>query len=302
MDRLDAFGFDWVLLRSFLAIHRSGGVTAAARALGESQPTLSRHLMQLEAQLGVSLFERAGRGLRPTAIGATVADSAAQMESIANQLSLALAARDAELVGSVRVAATQLIASNLLPRPLAQLIASNPGLHVEVVAGDDLPNLLEREADIIISTFRPKQLDVVVRRLGSTAVIAVAHASYLARRGTPQLPEDLLHHDLLGLDRSETMLRGLQAAGVPVTREHFCFRSDDKTAYLHALEAGLGIGFMADFLLDGRPDLQRVMPGLPLPTLELWIGVHREGAGNALTRLLFDALSEALHLRLRRSV
>jgi DNA-binding transcriptional LysR family regulator len=301
MQRLDAHGFDWVLLRTFLAIYRAGSVAAAARLLGQLQPTLSRQLQQLEGQLGVRLFERAGRGLQATEAAAQVASSAAQMESIANRLSLALTAQAKSLEGSVRVAATQLIASNLLPSLLAELTELHPRLQVEVAASDALPNLLEHEADILISVARPSQLDVIVRRLGSTAVVVAAHADYLAAHGRPQQPDELLAHRLLGLDRSDTMLRGLQALGLAITREHFCFRSDDKATYLRALEAGLGIGFLADFLLDGRPQLNRVLPGLALPVLPVWISVHSEVASNALIRLVFDTLGQAISARLGRS-
>src|SRR5512135_2415198 len=94
--------FDWTLVRSFLAVLDAGSLMGAARRLGAQQPTLSRHVAELEAQLGMPLFERTGRGVVPTAAAQAIADAARQMEAGAEQLALRLAGRRDATRGSVR--------------------------------------------------------------------------------------------------------------------------------------------------------------------------------------------------------
>ena len=78
--------FDWHLVRSFLAVLDAGSLMGAARALGAQQPTLGRHIAELEAQLGTPLFERTGRGLTPTAAALAIVDAARQMQDASELL------------------------------------------------------------------------------------------------------------------------------------------------------------------------------------------------------------------------
>lgn len=77
---MDKNTFDWTLVRSFLAVLDAGSLMGAAKRLGAQQPTLSRHIAELEAQLGSPLFERTGRGVLPTAVALRIADAAREME------------------------------------------------------------------------------------------------------------------------------------------------------------------------------------------------------------------------------
>ena len=285
---------DWTLLRSFLAIHRAGSMAAAARAQGLQQPTLSRHLNELEAQLGTLLFERTGRGLHPTAAAAAVLTHALRMEDAAASLCLAMHSRSEGLSGTVRVYASQLLASTLLPPALAQLLETQPGLQIDLQANDDLPDLLTRDADIGVWLSEPAQPDVVSRHLGEVRIRACASPGYLARHGEPRNLEQLRSHRLVGHDKLPTMTRWFQQQGLPIRREDFALRTDDKASCLQLLRAGAGIGFVADYLLSEASGLQPICPELPLPRLPLWISTHREVARNGLIKVVFDSLSESL--------
>jgi DNA-binding transcriptional LysR family regulator len=283
--------FDWALVRSFLAVFEAGSLTAAARRLGAQQPTLSRHVAELEAQLGVPLFERTGRGVQPTAAARAIATSARAMEDGAIGVAQRLASLRAATGGTVRVTASHVAASELLPPVLAALQDAAPEIQLELVASNALTNLLRREADIAVRMVRPAQGALVAKKLLDLPVVACAQRRYLQRHGTPRTPEELLSHRLVGLDRDDTILRGFAAMGLPVTRERFALRTDDQVAYLRLVAAGAGIGFVTRYTLRVWPGVVEVLPMLKIPPLPCWLAVHREIRGNPSVRRVWDFLA-----------
>jgi DNA-binding transcriptional LysR family regulator len=286
--------FDWALVKSFLAVLDAGSLMGAARRLNAQQPTLSRHVAELEAQLGAPLFERTGRGVTPTAAALAIADAARQMEAGALALSRGLAtARSAE-TGTVRITSSTVASTWLLPPVIAALQAAEPGIAIELVATNQLSNLLRREADIAVRMVRPIQGSLVARKLGEVAIVAAAHRSYLKRAGTPRTPDDLARHRLIGYDRDDTIERGFARMGVVLAREHFAVRTDDQVAYGRLVAAGAGIGFVAHYNIRHWPGVTALLPMLEIPPLPCWLAVHREIRSNRLVRRVYDFLAEAL--------
>lgn len=286
--------FDWTLVRSFLAVLDAGSLMGAARALGAQQPTLSRHLAELEAQLGTPLFERTGRGVLPTAAALAIADSARQMQAGAEQLARGLHKSREATSGTVRITTSEVAACWLLPPLLAQLQQAEPGIQVELVASDRLSNLLRREADIAVRMVRPAQQSLVARKLGEVAIVAAAHESYLQRAGTPRQPEDLLRHRLIGFDRDDSIRRGFATMGHELPPAAFTLRTDHQLTYGRLVAAGAGIGFVAAYCVRQWPGVRAVLPQLKVPSLPCWLAVHREIRGSALVRRVYDFLAEAL--------
>jgi DNA-binding transcriptional LysR family regulator len=287
-------GFDWALAKSFLAVLDAGSLMGAARRLQAQQPTLSRHIAELEAQLGVPLFERTGRGVTPTAAALAIADAARQMQDGAATLARSLVKSRDATSGTVRVTTSQVAATWMLPPLLAQLQQIEPGIDVELVASNQLTNLLRREADIAVRMVRPQQGSLVARKLADIPIVAAAHQRYLARAGTPRRPEDLLGHRLIGYDRDETIVRGFAGMGLVLPRERFALRTDDQVAYGRLVAAGAGIGFVARYNIDHWPGVQVVLPQLQIPPLPCWLAVHREIRGNRLVRRVYDFLADAI--------
>jgi DNA-binding transcriptional LysR family regulator len=289
--RLDASQFNWVLLRSFLAIYRCSSTAAAARQLSMQQPTLSRQLAELESQLAVTLFERTPKGLHPTAAAQQIYAHAKDLETAANRLCLSLQDLGAELNGTVRIYASQLIAITLMPTQLAALLREQPGLQLELVATDDLPDLLSRDADIGFWLTEPTDAETVCRKLGTVRIQAMASRSYLADFGTPVKTEDLAAHRLIGHDKLNVMRQWFGQFGFLQNQTDFALRTDDKASYLAALRAGAGIGFASHYLLKQEPDLVQVLPDLPLPEFGIWLSCHRDISNNKLIRAVYDRLS-----------
>ena len=286
--------FDWNLVRSFLAVLDHGSLLAAARALGSTQPTVGRHIADLEAQWSTVLFERTGRGLLPTPHALRLAEAARLMEGAADRLARQLAAAEAEPGGSVRITASQPVACFLLPPLLAQMRVALPEVRVELVASNAVSNLLRRDADIALRMVAPDQGSLVARRIGKVTLGAYAHRDYLARRGVPRQPADLLQHDVIAGDRDDQVLRGFQAMGLPVDRERFVLRTDDLIAHWQAVRSGVGVGFVADYLARTDPQVVEVLPMLDIPALPLWLAVHREVRANRRIRAVFDHLARVV--------
>ena len=287
--------FDWRLVRSFLAALDQGSLLAAARALGNTQPTIGRHIAELEAQFGVLLFERTGRGLLPTPMALQLADAARAMDSAANQLARSVSgAESAGASGTVRITASHPVACFVLPPILAQMRQALPEVQVELVASNAVSNLLRREADIALRMVQPEQASLVVKRIAKVTLGAYAHRDYLRRRGTPRQPQDLLAHELVGSDRDEAIIKGMAGFGLPVTRKDFAFRCDDLIAYWEAVRAGLGIGFVADYLAAADKDVVPVLPMIKVPPIPIWLTVHREIRTSRRIRAVYDFLSQAV--------
>jgi DNA-binding transcriptional LysR family regulator len=281
-------------MRSFLAVMEMGSLLAAARRLGVSQPTLGRHVAQLERQIGVVLFERTGRGLVATSAARIIADQARAMADSAEAIGRTLTSHSRQLVGSVRVTASEIVATYLLPPLIAEFRKLETGIAVDVVASNAVSNLLRREADIAVRMARPVQTSLVARRVGEVRIGAYARKDYLRRRGVPREAGELIHHDLIGLDREDSIIRAFASFGLRINRDSFVIRSDDHVVLWQALCEGLGIGFAATWLADREASLQRVLPELPMPRLPVWLAVHREIRSSARIRVLYDFLAGSL--------
>ena len=288
-------GFDWSLVRSFLAALDQGSLLGAARLLHMSQPTVGRHIAELESQLGVVLFERTGRGLVPTTMALQLAEAARGMEAGALQLARTLAGAQGQTGGTVRITASVPVAVQLMPPVLARLRLALPDIQIELVSSNQVSDLLRREADIAVRMVRPAQASLIAKKIGDVGLGAYAHRSYLARRSPLRQLSDLLQQDLIGSDTDPSILQGFAAVGFPVSREAFALRSDDFIVQWQAVRAGLGVGFCADYLARTEPDVVPVLPGLlKIPPLPMWLGVHREIRTNRRIRAVYDFLAEAL--------
>jgi DNA-binding transcriptional LysR family regulator len=283
--------FDWNLVRSFLAALEHGSLLGAARAIGSTQPTLGRHVAELEAQLGVVLFERTGRGLVPTEAALRLAASARAMEAGAHQLARSVTAAEAEVVGSVRISASQPVACFVLPPILARMRLALPQVQVELVASNAVSNLLRREADIALRMVEPDQSSLVAKRIAKITLSTYAHRDYLRRRGTPRTPADLLAHDVISDDQGGTHIRAFAQFGHKVGKEAFVLRTDDLIAYWQAVRCGLGVGFVADYLAATEPQLVPLLPMVKIPPLPIWLTVHREIRASPRIRAVYDFLA-----------
>lgn len=285
---------DWSLVRAFLAVAEQGSLSAAARALGSSQPTLGRQVRAMQEVLGIELFRRRDRGLSLTEAGEALLPAARAMRQAALDIELAAAGRGETLEGTVRVTSSVVVATYHLPAILARLRREEPLISLELFASDESSKLHFREADIAVRMYRPKQLDLVTLLLGELRIGVFAAKSYAKRRGLPRTPKALLAHDIVGFDQNPALLEGFERAGFPVTRDFFKLRCDAQGAYWELVRAGAGIGFAQLAIGRADPNVVEVSLGIELPTLPVYLCAHESVRHAPRVRRVWDHLAAGL--------
>ena len=286
--------FDWNQVRAFLATAEEGSLSAAARALHQTQPTLSRQVTGLEQALGVTLFERGHRQARLTAAGLELLEHVRAMAEAANRVSLAASGQSQAIEGRVRITATELLAAYQLPPMLRKLREQAPGIVVEVVASDELRDLIRREADIAIRHAQPTQPDLIARRVGFVHGRIYAAKRLLEEVGVPRTFDDLLAHDFVGIEDTEALLDGLATQGLQLRREQFRVHASSGNCMLQLIREGLGFGFLPADMAGLCDNLVCVLPELFGPEIPVWLVAHRELHTSRRIRVVYDLLAEEL--------
>jgi DNA-binding transcriptional LysR family regulator len=287
---------DWNLIRSFVTVAETGSLSAAARKLAASQPTLGRHVAELEQQLGVTLFRRGRRGYVLTDAGSLLYERGRAVSERAAAFSLLALGSVETIEGTVRIAASEVVAAHVLPDMMARLGMEEPGIEVEIVASNLVENLLRRDADIAIRMVEPAQNELVARKVTNIPLVACAATAYLDRRGRPRAIADLAGHDLIGFDRSDDIIDGFARFDLALRRHDFRFRTDNQIVMWQALRAGNGIGFAQAPLAASDPLVETLLPDIRLPDLPVWLAMHRD----VRTSLRIRRVADFLHEELRR--
>ena len=157
--------FDWNRARAFLVVVEEGSLSAAARALGQAQPTLGRQITALEQDLGVTLFQRVGRGIQPTPAALDLAEHVRTMSEAAQKFSLAASGQAESVEGTVTITASEMYSATLLPSLVRKIRQDHPGIRVEIVAANSVADLQRREADIAIRNAQPQHPDLIARKI-----------------------------------------------------------------------------------------------------------------------------------------
>jgi DNA-binding transcriptional LysR family regulator len=216
------------------------------------------------------------------------------MQEAAEALKLQAAGQAEATTGTIRLTASQVVSGFLLPPILARFRETHPGLSVELAPSDTTQNLLFHEADIALRMYRPTQLDMVTRHLGDLPIGLYATRDYIARRGRPEGLHDILDHDLIGYDRSDLIIEGFRAAGLPVTRESFALRCDDQVTYWHLVLSGAGIGVGQRAVASQSAEVVDLFPDADLPRLPVWITAHERLRHTPKVDALWSALITGL--------
>jgi len=290
-----AKSLDWNQMRALLATVEAGSLSAAARQLGLTQPTLGRQVAALEAALGVTLFERAGRRLVLTEAGSELVAHMREMGAAAGRVALAAAGQSQSIEGLVRITASDIYAGFVLPPVLARLRDEAPGLAADVLASNSVNDLIRREADIAIRHVRPTEAGLVARRCPDTAARLYAAPAFVERHGLPADGAALAGVRMIGFsDRNADMIAELQARGAAVDAGNFPWRTNSGVVAWEWVRRGLGIGVMMETVGRVTPEVVPVWPQMPPIPVPVWLVTHRELHTSARIRLVFDRLCEAL--------
>lgn len=291
--------FDWNRARAFLVTAEEGSLSAAARALGMAQPTLGRQVDALEAELGVVLFERAGRGLVLTPSGLELLDHVRAMGEAAGRMSLAASGQTQSIEGSICITASEIYSAHLLPAIISGLRREAPGIEIEIVASNASVDLRRREADIAIRSFRPTQPELIARKIGDDAARLYAAPGYLERIGSPATLGALSKADFIGFDATPALVNALNGMGLGLTQRNMTVLTANHLVQWELIRQGVGIGIVPEFVGDADPRVQRVLPDLLAPMIfPIWLTTHRELQTSRRVRVVYDFLAQALSARL----
>jgi DNA-binding transcriptional LysR family regulator len=282
----------WELYRSFLAVARERSLSGAARSLSLTQPTIGRHIDALEEALGVSLFTRSRAGLNATPAAAALVPYAETMASAADALQRVASGEAEEERGSVRITASEMIGSEVLPASLAAFRRRHPRIAVELVLTNRSEDLLRREADVAVRMVKPTQGALIAKKLGILRLGLYAHPSYVKTYGAPKTFAEIGEHPLIGFDKQPSM-RKMPGFEIPLDRELFAFRCDSDIGQYAALRAGFGLG-VCQVALGKRDHLVPVLPELIRFEMGVWVVMHRDLKASRRVRLLFDHLAASL--------
>ncbi len=286
--------FDWNRARAFLVTAEEGSLSAAARALGMTQPTLGRQVSAFEAQLGVVLFERVGGRLSLTSSGIDLLQHVKQMGDAANQVSLAATRRSDTIEGEVCISGSEIHATYLLPPIIAKLRTIEPGIKIKVVSSNEASDLLRREADIAIRNFRPTEPELISKKIKKVDAPFYAAKSYIKNLAATDADYLFKQAQFLAIGDKNVFLKQMNQRGYAITHENLSHESESHIVHWELVKQGIGIGLVPANIGDVEPLVERVLTDIEPLSFEIWLTSHRELRASKRIRLVFDLIADQL--------
>ena len=293
-----SLNFDWNMARALLVTVEEGSLSAAARALGLTQPTLGRQVAALEKELGVVLFERVGRGLELTPSGAELLEHVRAMGDAAGNLKLTAAGQSGSIEGDICISATDLVANIIMPTLIQKLRQLHPDISIKLISSDTMSDLKRREADIAIRAMQPGDQDLIARKIGDFTGHLYATEHYLQQIGVPRSAEDLGDANII-CDKSEMIINIMAGCGIELTQRNFAITSESVITQWELVKHGLGIALLPDQLAVTEPKFHKVLPDIQPFKGPLWLVVHKELRTSRRVRVVFDFLVDEFSMWLQ---
>lgn len=290
----------WDDQRIFLAVLEEGSLSAAARRLGLSHPTVRSRIETLERQLGTVLFTRSVNGLTPTETAEALREPARAMALASKFFVRQASASGGEASGTVRISVPDFMGIEVIPAMLARLREAHPAIRIELSLSNLPADLLAQEVDVAVRTVAPKQDALVARKVAAIPLGFFASLAYVQRRGRPSSLAELADHDVIGPDRNRSDLAMVEKLG-GLARDRLVLRTDSHPAHVAAARAGVGIAVAQVPVGERDPNLVRILPDLDVMVLETWIVTHENLARVPRVRAVFESLVESFR-EMSRSV
>lgn len=287
--------FDWNDIRYFLAVAQTGSLSAAARELRVSQPTVGRRVRAFESRLGARLFERVNQGYVLTAAGKGIMEMAESMDREAIAIEHEIGGEDVQLSGIVRLTTTEGLGTCWLAKRLPRFRERYPRIEIELMVGEGLVDLQRREADIALRLGTPGSEELVGRMLGCVGCGLYASNSYLSERGEPATLDDLSGHTII-----ESVGELAQVKQVRQLREvakivSVSMRSNSMLTQIAAVKAGLGLLPLPHFVNIAAPELRRILTREFDVQLDLWLLTFHDLKHTKRVRAILDFLIEEVN-------
>ncbi|WP_067094201.1 LysR family transcriptional regulator [Marinomonas atlantica] len=287
---MDKNAFDWNHARVFLTVANMGSLTAAADAHDLSQSTLSRQMSSLEAQLGLTLFERMGRGIQVTEAGHQLIRYIEVMQEAATQISLNAKGQSESLHGSITLAVSELDAAFRIPPIVKRIREQAPELQLNIKVSNAMANLKTHEADIAIRNKRPEQADLITRKLAMEPIDVFGTQEYVS-----QLEQtDYKNVQIIGFDQQEEVIEILNRRGWSVGVENFQVTTGFQWLHVALARQGNCLVILPTDIGNSLGFKAARRTAQPLLELPIWLVSHRELRTNPRVRFVFDQLATGL--------
>ncbi|MGC9404287.1 LysR family transcriptional regulator [Vibrio genomosp. F10] len=287
--------FDWNRTRAFLVTAEEGTLSAAAKALNMTQPTLSRQVASLEQEIGVRLFERVGQRLELTSSGIDLLQLARKMGDAASDFSLMANGQSQQLEGTVVISVCELDAVYRLPRIIAKLRKVEPRITIEVIVSNKVSDLNRRDADIAIRSFCPTQPDLIARKLGEETVWLYGTEEYLKYYTDVNSLKEIEDIQVIGFSDSSLISNQLNQQGWNLSPDNFKLSTDHQMMQISLCKESLGLIYLTQDVGDQEPTLVKALQQFgPTICLPVWAVCHQELRTNRRIRRVFDFISNEL--------
>ena len=283
--------FDWSHARAFMVAAEQGTLTRAADVLGLTQPTVGRQVSAFEQDLNMVLFDRVGRSLHLTQDGRAVLGLVQRMDQAATDIARLSDAHHSTLDGVVRLTASDIVSAYVLPQVLTRLRDTAPKLRIEIIARNDLQDLLRREADIAIRHVRPEQPELIARKIGMRQASLYASRDYITTHGHPRNVQDLQAATWITMADPTEMIAYMQQFGITLQPENFGIYSENGVVGWEYARHGFGICVMTDEVGAQAPDMVKFEDFMNFE-YPVWLVAHRDLHHSPRMRLLFDLVAD----------
>jgi DNA-binding transcriptional LysR family regulator len=281
----------WDDLRYVLAVHRTGSLAGAARALNVSHVTVFRRIECLEKDLGVRLFDRKRQGYVATALAAEIVQQAEQVEEQINALERRVWRQDSEVHGTVRLTSTDTISATVLPGVLARLREKHPRLVIENIISHDQFSITRRDADIAIRhTISPPEM-LIGHPLTQVHYAIYAGKKFAPRRGGK--PPDFARLPWVSPDDSPVEYRFIKWIREHGHEPQVVLRCNSFVALAGAVKAGVGVGILSCFTAESLGGLVRLSPPIREVEWQYWVLTHPELRDVARVATVYSFLRKA---------
>jgi DNA-binding transcriptional LysR family regulator len=265
---------DWDKLRVFHAVAEAGSFTHAGDTLNLSQSAVSRQISALEEALQVPLFHRHARGLILTEQGESLNRTVREVFAKLAMTEALLTESKEKPAGRLKVTTTVGFGASWLAPRLIGFLDAYPDVTVTLLLDDGDLDLAMREADVAIRMHPPKQPDLIQRHLMAMNWVVCASPDYLEKHGAPQRPEELDQHRTILFGDYRTPVAEINWLAEAGRRAGSPRRATLEVNNLHAMlltiRAGLGIGAIPDYMVNGDDGLVRLLPELKAPKVDVY--------------------------------
>jgi len=281
-------------IRTFHGVALEKSISKASERLSIGKATVSRHISELEIDLGIKLFTRLNRGVELTDAGNELLSIAENLARLAADFSVKAESFEKKLVGVVTLSVSPGFGLFLLPNILSKLRLKAPDLKIVMNSSMEPANMLMGEADISVRSIKPVLDSLRYERLPDLDYAAYASLDYLERHGSPSTIEDLEHHSLIGEIETLTFKDQLEQNGFALDGASLAFRTNDVSASWGLVLADCGIGVTMCKNGDADQRVERVFLNMPSLKLPVWISSQEETKMNYPIQFVYNFLKSEL--------